>query len=35
MAAVAGGVPGPLRFPEARVTAERAFTLLASGVGFA
>ncbi|HET6706593.1 TetR family transcriptional regulator [Amycolatopsis sp.] len=35
MAAVAGGVPARERFPEARVTAERAFTLLSSGVGFA
>lgn len=34
MAAVADGVPARERLPEARVTAERAFTLLSSGVGF-
>ncbi|WP_410641785.1 TetR family transcriptional regulator [Amycolatopsis sp. lyj-346] len=35
MAAVADGVAARERLPEARVTAERAFTLLSSGVGFA
>ncbi|QKV75717.1 TetR family transcriptional regulator [Amycolatopsis sp. Hca4] len=34
MAAVAAGVPAAEQYPEARVTAERAFTLLSSGVGF-
>ncbi len=34
MAAVAGGVAAGQRFPEARAAAERAFTLLSSGVGF-
>ncbi|WP_206796801.1 TetR/AcrR family transcriptional regulator [Amycolatopsis sp. MtRt-6] len=35
MAAIAGGVPARERLLQARVTAERAFTLLSSGVGFA
>lgn len=35
MAAVAEGVPAARRLPEAVAAAERAFTLLASGVGFA
>ncbi|KDN20174.1 TetR family transcriptional regulator [Amycolatopsis rifamycinica] len=35
MAAVAAGVPARERLPEARATAERAFTMLSSGVGFA
>ncbi|MET8997936.1 TetR family transcriptional regulator [Amycolatopsis sp. NPDC004169] len=34
MAAVAAGVAAAEQYPEARVTAERAFTLLSSGVGF-
>jgi len=34
MAAVAAGVPASRRLPEARAAAERAFTLLSSGVGF-
>jgi AcrR family transcriptional regulator len=34
MDAVAAGVPAARRFPEALAAAERAFTLLASGVGF-
>ncbi|WP_318307615.1 TetR family transcriptional regulator [Amycolatopsis solani] len=35
MDAVAAGVPAGQRFPEAVAAAERAFTLLSSGVGFA